>query len=461
MTDADEAFTAARAAIRDATLSGAEFLHFSDSKFSALRTIPHDIAGLTALRVLSLDDTDVTSLDPLQSLPALQSLTLDRSRVTDLAPLASFTALHSLSLDDTQVSDLRPIKDLPHLGSDFGREHLSSGLHFRRCRACSLDPDGLGRLSEIDDDEDRTRQTLQYLQNLTTWPPRRRDTNPEQDAALSVEPNPDEDGRLDVRPATPASVEAAERLKQTLYTRLKDALKDLITATGNQHYRITQRARDLQTSLPVDFANTDALHIYIELDWLRGLYANRTERAESLSDAALDALREIQSLGPGLVLDNAEVERLEDRRRRWTEPALSAEAAAAMDALSSSIAVDNAAFGKTLRIYEAAIISSVDAPDSRRNVVQRILNRNVLIAVGRWLADRAGAGIVGWASISAILWAASHQGVILSAAASYGETFTLWLSPLLAHAQQIAALTQGSGMTVLPPGPHLTYAQIY
>ncbi len=74
-----------------------------------------------------------------------------------------------LDLSNTSVDDLRPIKDLPKLIE--GSLGYRGNLSFKGCKACDLDPEGLGKLAEIEDDDARTRRTIDYLQSLTDWPP--------------------------------------------------------------------------------------------------------------------------------------------------------------------------------------------------------------------------------------------------------------------------------------------------
>lgn len=73
------------------------------------------LAGLAALRQLWLDNTPVHDLAPLAKLPALRHLWLDNTPVADLTPLAGLATLQALFLDNTQVSDLAPLALLTSL----------------------------------------------------------------------------------------------------------------------------------------------------------------------------------------------------------------------------------------------------------------------------------------------------------------------------------------------------------
>jgi hypothetical protein len=206
---------------------------------------------LTSLRTLSLDNTPVADLAALQGLTSLQELSLARTGIADLAPVRTLTGLRTLSLNDTKfLTDLRPISELTSL--------VDGGLHYRGCAACALDPEGLGRLAEIEDNRERTELTLAYLSGLTVWPPVRPDP-PEQDDLLRVAPNAD--GRLDVMPVRPGAAEAAEALKRTLYRRLREAFADLERAAGNYQSDFFRRARAAQDRLPEDFARADLVEV--------------------------------------------------------------------------------------------------------------------------------------------------------------------------------------------------------
>ena len=69
------------------------------------------LAGMTTLERLFLNDTLVSSLDPVRGLP-LKELSLDSCQVSDLSPLRG-TPLERLVLRDTRVTDLRPLAGMP------------------------------------------------------------------------------------------------------------------------------------------------------------------------------------------------------------------------------------------------------------------------------------------------------------------------------------------------------------
>lgn len=109
MTEAEQAFEAAKRRIAKAQAEGAEELSFDKEAFRALEEIPAEIGALDKLRTLDLDKTRVSDLTPLAALTGLQRLWLNHTGVTDLAPLAALTGLQLLRLDQTGVTDLAPL----------------------------------------------------------------------------------------------------------------------------------------------------------------------------------------------------------------------------------------------------------------------------------------------------------------------------------------------------------------
>ena len=90
---ADEAHDAAAEEIRRVKRARETTLDLSDERYRALDRIPQDIATITALQELSLNQTAVSDLAPLATLTALQEFSLDQTAVSDLAPLSTLTAL--------------------------------------------------------------------------------------------------------------------------------------------------------------------------------------------------------------------------------------------------------------------------------------------------------------------------------------------------------------------------------
>ncbi len=185
MGAAEDAYAAAVAEIERVRAAGRTELDFNELRFRALTRLPPEIAkfetlqrldldntqvaditplaGLTALQALGLGSTQVADITPLAGLTALQALGLDGTQVADITPLAGLTALQMLELENTPLADLRALRDLAELGAT-----EQTGLWFRGIPALR-DPE-LARLSAIEDDQTRTRETLAYLRTLPPWP---------------------------------------------------------------------------------------------------------------------------------------------------------------------------------------------------------------------------------------------------------------------------------------------------
>jgi Leucine-rich repeat (LRR) protein len=128
------------------------------------------LKDLTNIYYLSLDGTKIDSLMPLQGHRTLRHLNIEGTQVADLSPIATLPAPLTLTIDNSAVSDLRPVAPMNNLIPK--PRGGGGGISYKGIPACQLDPEGLGKLAEITDHEDRTRKTLAYLQSLTEWPPR-------------------------------------------------------------------------------------------------------------------------------------------------------------------------------------------------------------------------------------------------------------------------------------------------
>ncbi len=115
MSDADEAFEAARRLIAEAKAKGATRLSLDLPETRALTHLPPEIAELSGLDHLNLDNAGVTDLSPLSGLSGLTTLTLNDTGVTDLSPLSGLSGLTTLVLNGTGVTDLSPLSGLSGL----------------------------------------------------------------------------------------------------------------------------------------------------------------------------------------------------------------------------------------------------------------------------------------------------------------------------------------------------------
>ncbi|MGY6645613.1 MAG: leucine-rich repeat domain-containing protein [Salinarimonas sp.] len=267
-----------------AGLTNLETLYLDNTQVSGLTPL----AGLTNLETLYLDNTQVSDLTPLASLTKLMMLDLDNTQVGDLTPLASLTNLETLNLDGTLVADLRPLVGLDRLAEQRGYKFPGIvGLRFRNTPATARDGH-LAELSKINDDEERTRETLEYLRSLPPWPepytpaytpdgspPQPIGGESETDEVLVPAPvrAPLEvevvDGRL--RPARPGDglgEDAHERARQA-WQALRDFLEDLADIRPrivNQMPQLERALVRLEDALGADYeaANPIAMGIHGE-----------------------------------------------------------------------------------------------------------------------------------------------------------------------------------------------------
>ena len=173
MSDAETAFAKAQEQIARVRREGAEKLDFNSEEFRALDRLPKEIGACHSLRLLDLDYTNVSDLNPLKDLKALTELRLSETNVTDLNPLSRLTELTQLWLDDTPVIDLRPIRGLRRLAEEPG----SLGLTFEYCAACVADPE-IDDISYIEDNVERAATLFDYLEDWV--PPVTEDMIPDQ-----------------------------------------------------------------------------------------------------------------------------------------------------------------------------------------------------------------------------------------------------------------------------------------
>ena len=115
MSEADKAFKAALEIIAQVKTAGGAEVSLAGDEFNALDRVPPELAALTSLQELYLNNTQVSDLAPLQALTSLQSLDINYTQVSDLAPLQALTSLNALYLNNTQVSDLAPLQALTSL----------------------------------------------------------------------------------------------------------------------------------------------------------------------------------------------------------------------------------------------------------------------------------------------------------------------------------------------------------
>ncbi|MCW1930878.1 leucine-rich repeat domain-containing protein [Pararhodobacter zhoushanensis] len=412
-------------------LTGLTALYLSGTPVSDLTPL----SGLTGLTELWLNDTPVSDLAALSVLTGLTELYLADTQVSDLTPLSDLLTLTNLWLDRTPVRDLRPIRRLQGLVES----STGLGLTFDDCMAAKDDP-RIAEISEIVDSAERARVLFECLED---WELPGEGDAPQPDALFAVEAA---DGRLEVAASAPSEAEREESLKRALHRRLQDKSHALADAAGNRFPRLGTRARLLEREVAPEFEDLDMLGLHLAIEDLQDLarLGREEQGGEDFPEEVIVPLGDALRLGPGLVIDNADVALLMDRARRYAEnPAPEADKAA-QDAMSARTAKDTAAMGERLRALEDLVLSS-RTPDAA--VAQQSVNKNVLwkLAAGAalWVGEAAGnaafQGVFGAALTHYVL---TSWDVLWPVAQTYGVGFADWFLTAMAQVREFAPLAE-------------------
>ncbi len=143
---------------------GLATLYLSNTRITDLAPL----APLTELRNIDVSYTQITDLSPLAGSKGFHDLTLSNTEINDLAPLIG-KSFRELDLGNTQVLDLRPTLGMTLIESTPDVNPPNVGLSFKNTPAIERDK-RLAELAQIEDDEERTRETLAYLRTLPQWP---------------------------------------------------------------------------------------------------------------------------------------------------------------------------------------------------------------------------------------------------------------------------------------------------
>ncbi|MBO9466361.1 leucine-rich repeat domain-containing protein [Tropicibacter sp. R15_0] len=208
-------------------LSALQTLWLNNTEVSDLSAL----SGLSALQTLWLNDTEVSDLSALSGLSALQTLGLNDTMVSDLSALSRMSALQTLWLDGTEVSDLRPVAFMRSAKLERGYH----GIHFKGSKATRIDP-RLAEISEIGDSQERLEMLFDYLED---WEP------PQGDGATALPPSvPQEraapisveivEGVLTSKAVLPLSDEQHEKLARDGWQALK-TFRDTFGAAFDLH----------------------------------------------------------------------------------------------------------------------------------------------------------------------------------------------------------------------------------
>lgn len=413
------------------------------------RTLVKDLEPLAAqprLSLLSLSQTTVSDLSPLRGMTEMQGLYLDRTAVKDLSPLRNMTVLETLTLDHSDVGDLRPISNL-----QFPMQQGGRGLAFSDTPATRRDPE-LHRLSQIKDDEQRTRETLAYLKTLPPWPEplpwNETPANPpplEQDPALPLIWG--EKGfaflarSIDSDPVTEAALDD-----------LRTLLEDL-RRKGNRHDDLYRLAGEMQERSSGPIADLHMVKLHLSYQKLRRLYQSRGSRVEAFDDETVGVLGSVLEILPGVTLADPGVEKLIQRQEAERLAGTNPEKVAAEAGMLMAVQSDDAPFADEVKDTAKAILEQ--GHDDRLTATRGILSRNSLIAVLKFFRnDPIGAGITGSLITT---FALSYSPALLALAGTMGSDVLFWAQTVLSNfnaeyqlATGIAREALSSGTVALP-----------
>lgn len=268
------------------------------------------------------------------------------------------------------------------------------------------------------------------------WPPLpSANAAPEQDGAPRVV---ESNGQVDAVPGTPSAAELKDRVKQQALTRLRKAI-DRLSAAANRFPDLDGPSRTLKQELAQDLAEIDLLEVHLELEELRGIFERRDEREgeDRLPPDVISALDRVGLVGPGLTLDNAEVEAFEARRGRYFDLPSLMKAVDENDALSQAIAADPTLYGEGIRAYTALFLRAgpLEGEPGRLRAGQYALNRNTVLTVSLMFASGVSGGAMGGPATEAMRFLAQNAHAISAMAPGWGEAFQAWITPILMRAQ--------------------------
>ncbi len=280
---------------------------------------------------------------------------------------------------------------------------------------------------------------------LEDWVPPGEGEAPPPDALFPVTPSA---GRLEIAASVPSEAERDEALKRALHEQLKPKVADLARLAGNRFARLAGRARSLSDRLDRPFEELDMVLIHLDVEEIKTSFDRRAERTgeDAYTADVVDALSDVAAAGPGLTLDNPDVEILEQRKRRFAGQPPDPDAQAAHDAMSAVVAKDDKAFGDRLRALEERMperMAEISTP-----VIQRAAHRNIFWRIGVSVVLAGGSLGIGVAgNIIADLhgpaivdFLASNWPAVVQVASSYGGAFLDWFLTSVAPIPELSAL---------------------
>lgn len=405
-------------------------LDLSNTAFSD----PTLLANLRSLQILRLRGTKVHDLAPLADLTEMRHLTLANTQIEDISALQTMFELRSLILDDTKVSDLRPIMRLGKLGSETYSELSFKGTPFARGTY------DLSRMSRSGFYRKRTRDTLAYLKTLPPWPEplpwQKEPVTPEPDAVPTISASP---SGIDLAHSPLDEVDKADPIKRRIYDKLPDAVAALLRH-GNRYPEVKGPSDALRELVAVAFEDADLLDIHLQIAALTDVREQdqRKPAQERLDADCLAALNTVLRLGPPVTIGHPDVDLLEKRSAEYARNHLPDSVSQGERRIAAGIEKAPEIAGERLRRTAGQVAKAPN--EGRVAEYRRPLNRNMIIALAS-LTGMVGDAVVGYVpgeivqAAAQFLWL--HRAEIMSTAPAWGESGGLWLSYMLARAQEI------------------------
>ena len=385
------------------SLTGLRYLVLGGTSVSDLALL----ASLTGLTSLHLEGSSVSDLAPLANLTKLSSLYLARTSVSDLTPIATLTGLELLDLNDSNVADLRPIKGTKALA--FESESPFSGLGFLNIPATKLDPQ-LHELSLIEDNKDRTRQTLDYLNTLgDDWPPGSAVAEDRPGAPAYTMPK--DGGPVQAMEEAPEGWDEAQHVLHAQVRQKAGRLVGSISPDSNQHADLRQVAEHY-----LDNVLSAAEEIGLSALWSSGNTLRQEwkihQKAEQqgypedeLPPRIAGMLEDLVTTHGAFVMGFPNAQALEYRQRDYvasaTTSADQATVEVAMNELNKSIQAEQGVVDQQTRnaLSDDHLAASREGPDAdmaRNSLRDRLWNIVGAVGRGLWVGMKVvSAGVAG------------------------------------------------------------------
>jgi internalin A len=309
-------------------------------------------------------------------------------------------------------------------------------------------------VSQIEDDEQRTRDTIAYLKTLPPWPaplpwdiPSLAPTDPplqlsDLDAVPQVEPSAD---GIDLAHSPIDAADRADPIKRRIYAKLPDAV-EVLYRFGNRYAEIKAPTDALRTLVAVDFDDADLLDIHLQIAALtdaRDLDAQKPAHERFDADC-LATLNSVLRLGPPVTLGHPDVDLLEQRSAEYARNRLPATVAEGERRMAKGIAASPRVAKERLRKVAGQV---ANAPDTGRVAeYRRALHKNTVLAlayVAGAIADASTGFVFGEVTVAAAQFLLAHKDAIMATAPSWGETGYRWLEYIIIRADQIVREARG------------------